>query len=333
MKVLLTGGTGFIAAHCLDNLLQCGHHVVFTARSDAKAQRLMSNHAGLPRHQLNYVVVKDIAQEGAFDHAVKYDPPFEAVLHTASPFHFHPVDYKRDLIDPAILGTTGILKSIKRHAPTVKTVVITSSFSAVINAASHPKVYDESSWNPITMEQASEGANIAYRVSKTFAEKAAWDFVAHEKPNFQIVTILPTLVLGPPVHPLDGLASVNTSNERLRDMIQGKMKHELTPSVFFLWVDVRDVALAHVKAIEVPEAAGKRFFLVAGHADNAAIADAAKEGFPDLGKDLPENYESDLPKDIYGFDNSQARNVLGIDFRPLNQCVIDTVEAMRKMES
>lgn len=293
----------------------------------------MSNHPGLLKDKLNYVVVKDIAQEGAFDHAVKSDPPFQAVLHTASPFHFHPVDYKRDLIDPAIIGTTGILKSIKKYAPTVNTVVITSSFSAVINAANPPKVYDESSWNPITMEQASEGANIAYRVGKTFAEKAAWDFVEHEKPKFQVVTILPTLVLGPPVHPLSTLASVNTSNERFRDMIQGKMKHELAPSVFFLWVDVRDVALAHVKAIEVPEAAGNRFFLVAGHVDNAAIADAVKEGFPDLAQNLPEKYESDLPKDIYGYDNSQARNVLGIEFRPLKQCVIDTVEALRRMEA
>ena len=199
MKVLLTGGSGFIASHCVDILLQHGHHVVFTARSDDKAQKILSHHSGLPKHQLDYVIVKDIAQEGAFEDAVQSDPPFEAVLHTASPFHFHPVDYKRDLIDPAIIGTTGILRSIKQYAPTVKTVVITSSFAAVMNNANPPRVYDESSWNPVRMDQASEGANIAYRVGKTFAEKAAWEFVECEKPNFQVATMLPTLVLGPPV--------------------------------------------------------------------------------------------------------------------------------------
>lgn len=333
MKVLLTGGTGFIAAHCLDTLLQRGHHVVFTARSADKAQRLMSNHPGLPKDKLDYVVVKDISQVGAFDDAVKSGPPFQAVLHTASPFHFRPIDYRRDLIDPAIFGTTEILQSIKKHAPTVETVVITSSFSAVVNVENPPKVYDESSWNPVTMDQAGESPNMAYRVGKTFAERAAWDFVEREKPNFQVITMLPTLVLGPTVHYLNTLDSVNTSNERLRDMIQGKMKHGLAPSVYFLWVDVRDVALAHVRAIEVPEAAGKRFFLTAGYIDNAAIADAIKEGFPDLERNLPEKYDSDRPKDIYGYDNSQTRNILGIDFRPLNQCVIDTVGALQRVGS
>ena len=300
-------------------------------RSDDKGKKILSNYPGLPASKLSYAIVKDIAQEDAFNDAVKSDPPFEAVLHTASPFHFHPTESKKELIDPAIIGTTGILRSIKASAPTVKIVVITSSFASMINTANPPKVYDETCWNPVTVEQAQESANIAYRVGKTFAEKAAWDFVENETPNFQVATMLPTLVLGPTLHYLNSLDSLNTSNERLRDMIQGKMKDRLAPTGYFLWVDVRDVALAHVKAIEVPAAAGKRFFLTEGYMDNAAIADAIKEGHPDTAQNLPEKYESDLPKDIYGFDNSRTRNILGIEYRPLKQCIIDTVKSLREV--
>ena len=93
---------------------------------------------------------------------------------------FNTTDSKKDLLDPAIIGTTGILKAIKKSAPTVKRVVITSSFAAVINPAKgvRPRyVYSESGWNPITEEEALQSPIAGYRASKTFAEKAAWDFI------------------------------------------------------------------------------------------------------------------------------------------------------------
>ena len=292
----------------------------------------MSNLSRQQTSSLSYVVVEDIAKPRAFDNAVKADPPFEAVIHTASPFHFHPSDLQKDLIDPAIIGTTGILASVEDYAPMVKIIVITSSFAAMVNTTNPPNVYDESCWNPVSPEKALESASMAYRFGKTFAEKAAWDFVKQHKPNFQVATILPTLVLGPTVHCLNSLDSLNTSNERVRDMMTGKMKDGLAPSAYFLWVDVRDIALTHVRAIEVPEAAGKRFFCTAGYFDNAAIADAIKAFYPKVGENLPLSYESDLPKDVYGFDNSQTRHVLGIDYRGLEQCVIDTVKSLQEID-
>lgn len=122
-RVLLTGGTGFIAAHVLDVLLDRGHSVVTTVRSTQKGQTILDNHKNVPRDKLNFIIVEDIAQPEAFDQAVQSSPPFETVIHTASPFHFNVTDTKKDLLDPAIIGTTGILKSIKQHAPTVKRVV------------------------------------------------------------------------------------------------------------------------------------------------------------------------------------------------------------------
>jgi nucleoside-diphosphate-sugar epimerase len=88
------------------------------------------------------------------------------VIHTASPFHFRFTDPVKDILDPAVKGTTGILKAIKAYAPTVKRVVVTSSFAAIVNPAAHPKVYDETSWNPVTWEGAVNDFGQTYRGSK-----------------------------------------------------------------------------------------------------------------------------------------------------------------------
>jgi nucleoside-diphosphate-sugar epimerase len=295
-------------------------------RSDEKGQFLVDSHKG---KKLSYVIVKDIAQEGAFDEAIKSDPPFEAVLHTASPFHFNATDPKKDLLDPAIIGTTGILKAIKANAPSVKRVAITSSFAAIVNAHNHKKVYNEDVWNPVTMEEAMKDPTTAYRGSKTFAEKAAWEFVEKEKPNFSLSTINPPFVFGPVVHYLNSLESTNTSNQRILSIMQGKMKEKVPPTGTWIWVDVREVALAHIRAIEVPEAAGKRFFVTAGYVANKDLIDIVREEFPDLRPQLPENAESDMPKDVYQIDNSRSIQVLGLKYRSLRECVVDTVKSLK----
>lgn len=87
------------------------------------------------------------------------------MLHTASPYHFNFQDPRKDFLDPAIKGTTGILKAIKAHAPTVKRVVVTSSFAAIVNPLNHAKVYNEAIWGSITWEQAMDPPQ-AYRASK-----------------------------------------------------------------------------------------------------------------------------------------------------------------------
>lgn len=158
---------------------------VVTVRSEEKGKRILEAHPDTPKEKLSYVIVKDVAQDGAFDEvsnfeiamhaaftntdcltqAVKSSPPFDYVLHTASPFHFNIQDPVKDFLDPAIKGTTGILKAIKAYAPSVKRVVITSSFAAIVNSKQHPKVYSEKEWNPVTWEEAMDHSNV-YRASK-----------------------------------------------------------------------------------------------------------------------------------------------------------------------
>ena len=295
-------------------------------RSDEKGQFLVDSHKG---KKLSYVIVKDIAQEGAFDEAVKSNPPFDAVLHTASPFHFNVTNPKKDLLDPAIIGTTGILKAIKASAPSVKRVAITSSFAAIVNPNSHKKVYNEDVWNPVTMEEAMGDPATAYRGSKTFAERAAWDFIEKEKPNFSLSTLNPPFVFGPVVHYLNSLESTNTSNQRILGIMQGKMKDKVAPTGTFIWVDVRDIALAHVRAIELEKAAGKRFFVTAGYMSNKDLIDIIREEFPEYRSQLPEHPDSDMPKEVYKYDNSRSIQVLGLKYRSLRECVVDTVKSLQ----
>ncbi|KAH8732464.1 hypothetical protein GQ44DRAFT_745666 [Phaeosphaeriaceae sp. PMI808] len=319
-RVLLTGGSGFIAAHTLDILLNHGHSVVTTVRTQEKADKIKAAFQSFAdKGQLGFAIVPDIAQPDAFEKAAVSDPPFEAVLHTASPFHFNVTDVQKDLIDPAVIGTTGVLKSIKKSAPSVKQVVITSSFASIVNGAKGfwpGHTYSEDDWNPITLEEAQENPMMGYRASKTFAEKAAWDFVEKETPNFSISTINPPVVFGPIIHALDSLENMNTSNQRLLSLAQGKFKDEIPASGVHFWVDVRDVAEAHVAAMEKPEAANKRFFTTAGYFSNKELGQIIRKNFPDF-KNLPSestpggDYPEGTPgKGLYSYNNRQSIDVL-----------------------
>lgn len=298
---------------------------MFTVRSDDKGQTILNNHPGT-QDKLSFAIVKDIVQDDAFDEAVQ-STQFDAVIHTASPFTYDVKDPKTDLLDPAVVGTTGILKAVKRLAPSVKIIVITSSFAAMM---SDSKSYNEEVWNPISWKDAAAGDGAtAYRGSKALAERAAWEFVEKEKPNFQLSVINPALVLGPIINYFNSLDSINTSNRVIRDLILGKHKDGLPPTGLYIWVDVRDIALAHVKAMEIEKAHGKRIFCVAGYLSNAEIAQIIKDHFAEYKDLLPTELKIDRPKDVYAIDNSRSKELLGLEYRPLDKCIVDTVKSLQ----
>ncbi|KAM5342983.1 hypothetical protein ACJ41O_013949 [Fusarium nematophilum] len=338
-KVLLTGGSGFIAAHVLEQLLEKDYTVVTTVRSEDKAQKIRDAHAGKVKDgKLEVVVVPDIAQPDAFDEVAK-TPGLDAVLHTASPFHFNITDPKRDLVDPAVVGTTGILKALHASAPSVKRVVITSSFASILDEAKFTDpdtVFTEESWNPVTVDEITRSHATAYRASKTLAERAAWDFVAREKPAFDLVTVCPPLVLGPVAHHLATLDSINTSNERVVNLLRGNWKKEgsipaSTPVP--LWIDVRDAARAHVRGLEEPAAGGKRLFATAGWFSNRDIADVVRDKFPEFADRVPgpEVKGGEVPpKDqIFGFNRDATDSILGIEWISFDKSVADLVETLK----
>ncbi|KAI6086490.1 ketoreductase [Hypoxylon rubiginosum] len=328
-KVLVTGGSGFIASHIIDVLLDAGFEVVTTARSDEKGARIVESVEPDHRQKLSYVVIDDIGKQGAIDAALDTQPPFNYVVHTASPYHLNVQDPVKDFLDPAIKGTTGLLRSVKTHAPSVKRVVITSSSAAIINPLNHAKVYDETCWAPWTIEDASDPQK-TYVTSKVLSEKAAWAFMDSETPNFDLAVINCTFTYGPVQRNLASLDTMNTSNQRIRDMVLGKMKEQLPPTApVFTFVDVRDVAAAHLKCITVPEAGGHRFYVVGGHFSNKQIADVIRESFPDLaGRLPPSDAPDDFPNDVYGFDNGKSRRVLGLEYTDFERSVKDTVQSI-----
>ena len=61
------------------------------------------------------------------------------------------------------------------------------------------RVWTENDWNSMTWEDGIHGdLATAYRVSKKFAEKAAWEFMETEKPQFDLITLAPPGVFGFP---------------------------------------------------------------------------------------------------------------------------------------
>jgi nucleoside-diphosphate-sugar epimerase len=142
------------------------------------------------------------------------------------------------------------------------------------------------------------------------------------------------MVLGPVVHHLNSLEAINTSNQRIRNFIQGKCKDEIPDTGTYIWVDVRDLALAHVKAMELPEAADKRFFVTAGYFTNKQICDIIRKHFPEYKDKLPtpETKGGDFPEGgVYKYNNSRAMEVLGLKWRTLEESIVDTVKSLQSI--
>jgi len=328
--VLITGASGFVAAHVLNEFLDHGYHVVGTVRSEATADKVRKTHAKYG-DKLSFAIVPDVATPGAHDEAVK---SVDGVIHTASPFVMQVTDNEEELLKPAIEGTRGVLESVKAHNPHIKRVVITSSFAAILNmekGAWPEKTYSEKDWNPVTYETAKNAdAGTAYCASKTFAEKLAFDFVKKQGVNFDVSTICPPMVYGPSANNPD-LAKLNTSSADIYRLMNGSEK-EVPDTTFFAEVDVRDVAKAHRLAYESPQAAGQRYFVTAGGYTYQDICDILRK-IPEIKDKVPEGKPgSGLGgKEVYKVDNSKARE-LGIDFIPLEKTITDMARQFIKME-
>jgi nucleoside-diphosphate-sugar epimerase len=101
-------------------------------------------------------------------------------------------------------------------------------------------VYTEADWNPMTVEETEEaGPSAAYLVSKTIAERAAWDFVKTEKPNFSVATVTPPMIYGPMLGEVDNMSKLNTSSADIYRLFNGSLK-EMPDTDFYAYVDVRD---------------------------------------------------------------------------------------------
>ncbi|EXF82867.1 dihydroflavonol-4-reductase [Colletotrichum fioriniae PJ7] len=214
--VLLTGGSGFIAMHIIKVLL-------------AKADVINSSFPEYSPDKLGLVFVPNVGQTGAFDEAVRSNPPFDPVIHTANPITYEVKNIQADLIHPVVGGTTDILEVIKAGAPTVKRVVTTGSFVSMLDMSKGlwpVHKYEKTDWNPITSEEALENPASGYAdtaASKTFAEKVAWNVQSEEFPGFTLSVIIPPLVSGPVLQHLNDMDSLSESNQFIRSFLYGSM--------------------------------------------------------------------------------------------------------------
>jgi nucleoside-diphosphate-sugar epimerase len=249
-RVLVTGGSGFIAGHCILQLLEQGYLVRTTVRSLAResAVRAVLTDAGLVNGDALTFVAADLTTDTGWDDATD---GCDFVLHVASPVQIGKVTNEDDVIVPARDGTLRVLRAARDAG--VQRVVLTSAFHAV--GFGHPHTdhtFTEDDWSPL------DGPGVdAYGKSKILAERAAWDFIAAEGGSTQLSTILPVAVMGPVMG-----REISGANHIVQRILGGQMPGY--PNLWIPIVDVRDVASAHIAAMTTPGADGQRFLISSG---------------------------------------------------------------------
>lgn len=324
--VFVSGATGYIALHLVKDLLAKGYTVIGSVRSEEKGETIKKQ---LGSSKFSYEIVKDIGVEGAFDEALKSHPEVTVFLHTASPFHFNVTDIEKDLLLPAVNGTNNALKAIKKYGPQIERVVITSSYAAVgdFQKDSDSSVtFTEASWNPVTWEGALNDPVSGYLGSKTFAEKAGWDFLEKEKPNFKLSTVNPVYVFGPQAFDENVKGTLNTSAEIINGCLKLNKDDEV-PGYSGASIDVRDVSKAHIAAFEKEEAIGQRLILSAERFTSQGILDILHKEFPEYAAKLPVGTPGSQAKATFAtIDNSKSKKILGFEFIDLKNSTIDTIK-------
>jgi dihydroflavonol-4-reductase len=343
--ICVTGASGFIGSRVVEQLLARGHRVRATVRNPDKTADVR-HLTGLPGAADRLELVKaELLTPGSFDAAVA---GCEWVVHTASPYVLHAKDPQKDLVDPAVQGTENLLEACVR-ARSVRRVVQTSSMAAITDEPDSERMLTEADWN----DKSSLDRN-PYYFSKTLAERAAWRFVygtdspepgLASKVGFELVVINPFLVVGPSLSP-----TINTSNQMFIDMLAGTY-----PGIMNLtwgFVDVRDVALAHVLALETENASGRYICANTTMPMRELVELLDKHGWGE-GRKLPKmgldcgigDYAVRLssylqPKGVGSylrthvgrvprFDHGKIVRELGLEFRPLDRTILDTLEDLQ----
>lgn len=328
-KVIVTGANGYIAAHTVKQLIEKGYQVVGSFRTEEKGKLWKSR---FPKN-FEYAIVSDFVKEGAFDDLVKSNQDALVFLHMASPVIFNVEDRKRDVIDPAIYGTTNALKAAKEYGKNIKHFVYTSSTAAVKSQNSAPgSQLNEQLWNNVTLEQGLSDPKLTYQASKTFAEKAAWEFLEKEKPQFTLTVVNPVYVFGPQAFDEDAEGTLNFS-AGIVELVLRLGKDDAVPDIAGSAVDVRDVAKVHIEAFEKPETYGKRLIAKELFFNGQLILDFIRKHFPDAAEQLPfgdPGSAEEVVKNYEHIDNHATTVLLHIHWILLEKTIVDSVKQILK---
>ena len=335
-RVLVTGGSGFIGAHCILQLLGKGYQVRTTVRSRAREAdvRAMLKAGGIDPGEALSFVAADLMSDAGWPQAAA-DCHF--VLHVASPFPPGAPRHEDDLIVPAREGALRVLRAARDAG--VKRVVMTSSFAAIgYGAPIADRPFSEENWTDPGSRTIS-----AYVKSKTLAERAAWEFISREGRALELAVINPVGVFGPVLGP-----DYSTSIRLLKRLLDGAMPG--LPRLSFGIVDVRDVADAHLRAMTNPAARGERFLAIAGDFMTVQeIAQVLRTTMGDAAARVPTRMVSDWVLRLAAlFDptiaqaipelgkrknatNEKARRILGWTPRSNEEAIISTAESLARL--
>jgi dihydroflavonol-4-reductase len=271
--VLVTGGSGFIATHCIIQLLEQGYRVRTTVRStggEADVLILLKNGGCIPGEWLSFAIA-DLMSDSGWSKAVE---GCRYVLHVASPFPLTLPKQEDDLIIPAREGTLRVLRASRDAG--VERVVQTSSYAAIGYGHGGARTsFDEKDWTDTGSPHVAP-----YTKSKTLAERAAWAFMEKEGGKMELSVINPVLVMGPILG-----KDYSTSIEIVRRLMDGELPG--CPRLNLNIIDVRDVAKLHVSAMTNPLAKGERFIASAGIRSVKEIALTLKERLGDRARRVP----------------------------------------------
>lgn len=328
--VFVSGFTGYIALHIVKQLLEKGYTVIGSGRTEAKSEKYAKT---INNSNFSYVAVAQLSDDGAFDKVFQDHPEIELVFHVASPVTFNPEDPERDVLLPAIKGTTGIMESISKYGKNVKRLVITSSYSAHNSPDDHyghpTRVVTEDMISTLTYERAKTVPSTTYWGSKKFADRASWEYMEEHKPHFELSTVSPLWCYGPQAY--DEFAKDPVSTLAI---LKSYIDHKETDGAFQFdegsFSDVRDIARLQIFAAESEKAAGQRLLLSGGKFDASTILAVVRKYYPEVPVVKIEPHTQAEINCPY-VDCSKTLELSGIKLTPFEVSVKETLDQMKRV--
>ena len=331
-KVLLTGISGWIAKHTAIELLNKGYEVLGTVRNKDlidQTKETIKKHA--PIKKLSFIEL-DLLKDDGWDEAAK---GCKYIFHIASPF---PMKVSRDrefLLPVAVDGTLRVLNAGINAG--VEQIIKTSSIVAMFRKPnrSNPYTFGENDW---TDENWIEGVN-DYFLSKTKAEKAAWELMESKGLKSKLTTINPGGVFGDALDKKGG-----TSIEYVRQFLKGKFPG--APKFAVLISDVKDIAKAHVACIGNNKVGGRRLIVGKEVKKLVELSQLMAEAMPEYAKKLPKKELPNFMVKLISYidssakmmipdlgilmqtDTSYAEELLGFKFKPAKDCITENAKSV-----
>ncbi|WP_142687410.1 SDR family oxidoreductase [Chitinophaga polysaccharea] len=303
--VLVTGGSGFIAVHCILQLLNAGFLVRATVRSlkrESEVRDMLRQGGVEAGDRLSFIA----AELGADTNWKEAASGCTYVLHVASPTPLNEYKHEDEMIIPAREGVLRVLRASRDAG--VKRVVLTSAIGAVV-CGHKPQTnpFTEKDWTVI-------GDKVpAYQKSKTLAERAAWDFIGKEGGGLELSVVNPVGVLGPVLG-----TDYSHSIYFIQRLLEGKISG--CPKINSSYVDVRDVADLHLRAMLDPAAGGQRFIATAGESIwLVELAKILKENVQEFADRIPVKEVPNIVMRIAGLKDPKIKAIL-----PLLGIVLNT---------